>query len=367
MGDNYYIGLMSGTSFDGIDAVLVNFANNTLNIIENHSLPYPDDLKTALFNISRPNELYSLEDLYRLDAKLGALYARTVLALIAKTEIKSQHICAIGSHGQTIRHFPNEKPGFTVQIGDPNIIAAETGITTVADFRRADIARGGQGAPLGPAFHDFLFRDQHENRAVLNIGGFANITLLPASGAVTGFDTGPGNSLLDAWAMLHLHQPYDAQGAWANSGKIHADLLAALLSHPYFAKQPPKSTGRDEFNLSWLSNVLSHFNPIPPEDVQATLTELTAVSITQEIVAEELQALYICGGGANNTYLVSRIAHHLPSVLVTSTEALGLHPQHTEAALMAWLAYCTMNKRPIHLEGITGSKTPAILGGVYFA
>jgi anhydro-N-acetylmuramic acid kinase len=365
MSDHYYIGVMSGTSFDGVDTVMVDFKDSAINIIAHHSTPFSSHTREKLLAIADPTIAHSLQDVYALDTQLGYLYAESVSALIAQSKIKHNQIKAIGSHGQTIRHFPNQNPGFTVQIGDPNIIAAQTGITTVADFRRRDIAHGGQGAPLAPAFHHHFFHSPAENRAVLNIGGFANITLLPKQGKTSGFDTGPGNCFIDAWALRHLHQPYDNKGQWAASGKIHADLLNRLLSHPFFDQKPPKSTGRDEFNAHWLTNMLADYSSLSPEDIQATLTELTAVSIARWIT--DVNAVYVCGGGAYNDYLLSRLATHLPGVSVQTTQAWGLDPQLVESCLMAWLASRTLNKQPIDLGHITGSKEPVILGGVYFA
>jgi anhydro-N-acetylmuramic acid kinase len=365
MENNYYIGVMSGTSFDGIDTVAVNFNDDQINIIAHHSVPFSSQMREKLLIIADPEISHRIQDVYALDAQLGHLYAETILALITNSKIQSSQIKAIGSHGQTIRHFPNQNPGFTVQIGDPNIIAAQTGITTVADFRRRDIAHGGQGAPLAPAFHHHFFHSSQENRAVLNIGGFANVTLLPASGKVIGFDTGPGNCFIDAWVSRHLHQSYDDKGKWAASGNINQDLLNRLLSHPFFDQKPPKSTGRDDFNIHWLNNMLADYQHLSPEDIQATLTELTAVSIARCI--KDLNAVYVCGGGAYNDYLLSRLATHLPGVSVQTTQALGLDPQLVESCLMAWLASRTLNKQPIDLSQITGSKEPVILGGVYFA
>lgn len=366
MDANYYIGVMSGTSFDGIDTVAVAFDDHQLKIIAHHSASFPKTVTQSLIALADPQIAHRLQDVYALDAQLGHLYAQTIQDLLAQSQLKKQSIEAIGCHGQTIRHFPNETPGFTVQIGDPNIIAAHTGITTVADFRRRDIAHGGQGAPLAPAFHHHFFHTPNENRAVLNIGGFANITLLPASGKISGYDTGPGNCFLDAFAQTHLKQAFDDGGSWAATGKVDERLLQTLLSHPFFAKKPPKSTGRDEFNIAWLNNILANFPQLSPENIQATLTELTARSIADQIVNKNINTLYVCGGGAFNDYLLSRIAAHLPSTEVKTTQALGIDPQLVEPCLMAWLAQRTICKQPIDLQDITGSKQPMLLGGVYY-
>ncbi len=366
MDNNYYIGVMSGTSFDGIDTVVARFQENKLEIIAQHSAPFSEEVRQKLHILSDPLVPHHLESLYALDVQLGHLYASAIQALLSHANLSKNQIQAIGCHGQTIRHFPDQIPAFTAQMGDPNIVAAQTGITTVADFRRRDIAHGGQGAPLAPAFHQYFFHSPDENRAVVNIGGFANVTLLPSSGKVLGFDTGPGNCLLDAQAQHYLHQPFDKDGAWAASGRVNQPLLNALLSHPYFSRPSPKSTGRDEFNFPWLSNILADFPALSPEDIQATVCEQTAVSIASAIRPHAVKSVYLCGGGAQNLHLVSRIASHLPEATIQTTEALGVPPQLVESCLMAWLAQSTMNKRLIDLRDITGSRQPLILGAVYY-
>lgn len=365
--DDNYIGIMSGTSFDGIDAVIVNFNDGQLNIIAQHHHPYSQEIRQSLLSFSSPDKTHRLNDIYSLDAKLGYLYAQTVNELLSQSAFNSANIKAIGCHGQTICHAPNAKPAYTIQMGDPNILAAQTAITTVADFRRRDIAHGGQGAPLAPAFHRYFFHSPDENRAVVNIGGFANITLLPASGTVTGFDTGPGNCFIDANIQKHRNIAFDKYGEWASTGVVHEGLLSRLLMHPFFAKLPPKSTGRDEFHLSWLNKTLADYPNLLPKDIQATITELTAVSIADAITNQDISRVYLCGGGALNQYLLSRIASRLPSVEVKTTQTLGINPQLIEPCLMAWLARHTVNKQPIDLSEITGSSKPAMLGGVYYA
>lgn len=364
MASDYYIGIMSGTSFDGIDTVIVSFNEGLIQLHGYHGLPFPAHIREDLLKLADPKVPHKLDEVYSLDTQLGHLYAQTVQELLTKYSIDKASIRAIGSHGQTIRHNPNQPPVYSVQIGDPNVIAAQTGITTIADFRRRDQALGGQGAPLAPAFHREFFYSADENRAVVNIGGFANVTLLPSQGKILGFDTGPGNCFIDYWASKHLHQPYDKDGAWAASGQIHGPLLSALLTHPYFTKTAPKSTGRDEFHLGWLHNILAGFSSLEPEDVQATLTELSAVSIAQSL--SKVDAVYLCGGGAYNHYLKNRLAHHLPQIKISTTQSLGIDPQLTEATLMAWLAQRTLNQQPIDLREITGSSIPMILGGVYY-
>ena len=365
-----YIGIMSGTSFDGIDAVLIDFTGDLPNTIGNYSLAMPTNIHDSLQQIAQTTQPHLLDNLYTLDAALGELYSQAVEHLLKQTSTRSEDVVAIGCHGQTIRHFPNATPPWTVQIGDPNIIAAKTGITTVADFRRRDLAHGGQGAPFAPIFHHAFMQSSDETRAVLNIGGFSNIAMLPTTGKVTGFDVGPGNILMDAWMQTQQNKPFDDKGAYAASGTLNKNLLARLLQHPFFAESPPKSTGRDDFNFDWLQGILQGCQEdIKPEDVQATLAELTAFTVAGAIekYQPETKTLYICGGGANNDYLLSRIDALLPRVNVQTTEALGIHPQLSEAALMAWLAKQTMERKPVDLRDITGSSQPSILGGVYYA
>lgn len=365
-----YIGIMSGTSFDGIDAVLVDFSGDTPKTLGDISIAMPEATQAALHSISQTQASHPLNNLYTLDTQLGQLYSDAVQKLLKETNTNAADVTAIGCHGQTIRHFPNATPAFTVQIGDPNIVAAKTGITTVADFRRRDLAFGGQGAPLAPLFHHAFMLSPDENRAVLNIGGFANISLLPKTGKVTGFDTGPGNVLMDVWMQSQQNKNFDDKGQYAASGTVNKNLLSRLLQHPFFALKPPKSTGRDDFNLDWLQSILQGCpETIKSEDVQATLAELTAFTIAQAIQDNQpdTEKLFICGGGANNDDLLSRIQEHLPNVSVRTTQALGIHPQLTEASLMAWLAKQTIERKPVDLRNITGSTQPSILGGVYYA
>ncbi len=364
-----YIGIMSGTSFDGIDAVLIDFSNDPPKTLGHVSITMPNDIQATLHQLSLTQQPHLLNHLYTMDAQLGQLYSDAVQLLLKKTNTLASDVTAIGSHGQTIRHLPNATPPWTVQIGDPNIIAAKTGITTVADFRRRDVAHGGQGAPFAPVFHHAFMQSPNENRAVVNIGGFANITLLPKSGKVIGFDTGPGNALMDIWMQTQQHKPYDDKGSYAASGTVNKHLLARLLQHPYFAKTPPKSTGRDDFNLDWLQSILQQSGTdIKPSDVQATLSELTALTIADAILQQQAftEKLFICGGGAHNDDLLERIQRHLPNTSVQTTSALGIHPQLSEAFLMAWLAKQTIERKPVDLRNITGSTQPCILGGVYY-
>jgi anhydro-N-acetylmuramic acid kinase len=299
---------------------------------------------------------------------LGFLYTETVEALLRKANVDRRSIVAIGNHGQTIRHRPRLGPGssFTLQIGDSHYLAHSTGICVVADFRARDICVGGQGAPLVPGFHRAVFADELTNRSVLNIGGMANLTYLPAEGSCTGFDTGPGNGLMDAWIAHHLQQPFDADGNWAATGALNNDLLVMMLEHPFFALPPPKSTGKEEFTFSWLTDLLDRLPPIPAQDVQRTLLELTAVSISSAISqhCSETEELYICGGGVNNRFLWQRLKHLVPARLY-STESLGVAPQWVEAMAFAWLAKRCLDGLPGNLASVTGANQEVVLGAIY--
>lgn len=365
---SHYIGLMSGTSMDAIDAVLVSFDAEKAAIIATTSTPITPDMKNKIRMLCHDKTI-SLQLLGETDTALGHLFADTCLQLLDKTRIKTSDITAIGSHGQTIYHHPHGAHPFTLQIADANVIAAKTNITTVADFRRRDMALGGQGAPLVPAFHAYLFG--RKNDCVLNVGGIANVTYLPIdlTQNIIGFDTGPGNTLLDAWHEMHCKKSYDAQGAWARSGKLNMELLQLCLSDPYFSKPFPKSTGREYFNLEWLAEKLNQFGKtIAPEDIQNTLTELTAKSIADAIqkLPSEKSTLWLCGGGAFNTYLVERLQVHCPTLKIQSTETMGISPQWIEAAAFAWLAKQTIEKKPGNCVNVTGARKETILGGVYY-
>ncbi len=374
MTTEYYIGLMSGTSADGIDAVLADFSAPTPSIKATHYQAYPVKLQQAVLALCENEATLSLQQLGELDQILGQYYAHTVQALLAKTEIDPKQIHAIGNHGQTLRHQPNHATPFTMQCGDPNVIAADTGITTVADFRRRDLALGGQGAPLVPLFHHALFYTPTEDRVIVNIGGQANVTFLPQDANSTtdtpllAFDTGPGNALMDAWIAEHLQQPFDKGGAWAASGKVYEALLADLLSHPYFQQHSPKSCGREQFNLTWLQQHLDAHASLPPEDVQATLLALSAQSIAQPILDAALAKgrVLVCGGGAYNTTLLAELQKLLPDFTVDTTDAVGVAPDTLEALAFAWLARETLNGRPGSHPSVTGARSPAILGGVYY-
>lgn len=354
-----YIGLMSGTSLDGIDVALVELSGAQPKMIASLYQEYSPSMRQEIETLCQPGQ-DEINRLGHLDAKLGRLYGKTINILLKNNAIKSDAIIAIGSHGQTVRHHPTQL--FTLQIGDPNIIAAETGITTIADFRRRDLAYGGQGAPLVPAFHKTIFHNNKFNRIIVNIGGMANITLLPAEGEVSGYDTGPGNVLLNMWATEHLKRPYDENGDWAAQGKVNVVLLKKLLSDPYFKLAPPKSTGREYFNLTWLQNYLSE--PISPIDIQATLIELTACSILNAIELTEGEIL-ICGGGVKNKFLLERLKALGKNFTIDSTAKYHVDPNWVEAIAFAWLAKQTLNRMPGNLPSVTGANRATILGAIY--
>ena len=363
----YYIGLMSGTSADAIDAVVIELADAPrFRLVATHSLPMPDAIRAEIERIVTA-ENPDLESAAVLDITLGQHFVEAACAVCVQGGLSRSQIRAIGSHGQTIRHRPRHQPPYTLQIGNPAVIAEHTGITTVADFRSRDIAAGGEGAPLVPAFHHWLFADATEHRAVLNLGGIANLTLLPPDGAVGGFDTGPGNTLLDQWIASHkINVRYDAQGRWAASGRVQPWLLDTLLADPYFSRPPPKSTGREHFNLAWLRHAIGGHS-IRPEDVQATLVELTAESIARALVswAPATTRVYVCGGGRNNPTLMRRLAHAWRGHW-GGTEELGLDGAWVEASAFAWLAAQTLARRPGNVPAVTGARRPVVLGAVYW-
>jgi anhydro-N-acetylmuramic acid kinase len=361
-----YVGLMSGTSLDGVDAVLAEIgAGGEISLLRTHYQPYPDSLRAQLLALHTPqlNEIH-LSACVAND--LARLYSKTVHALL--NEIAADTVRAIGCHGQTLRHRPAD--GYTLQIGNAALLAELTGITVVADFRSRDIAAGGQGAPLVPAFHAQALRHPHIHRVIANIGGIANITDLPVNGTVHGWDTGPGNMLLDAWITRHNGTHYDSDGAWATSGSVHSGLLEALAKHDYLQLPPPKSAGREQFNLEWLDSELAHLDcAIDPADVQATLLEFTAISLCDAVRREcaGVQALYVCGGGAHNSALMQRISARLPNVRVATTTELGIDPDWVEALAFAWLARQTLHHEPGNLPSVTGAQGPRILGAIYSA
>lgn len=361
-----FIGLMSGTSMDGIDAALVDFSANRVQLVATHSHAYSRTLQQQLeLAIGLEDPLGS--DLSALDAAVGEAFAAAANALLAHAGVDAATITAIGSHGQTIRHEPAAPEPYSLQIGNPETIAALTGIDVVADFRRADIAVGGQGAPLVPAFHQAIFAHPHEHRVILNIGGIANITILPAAAhhTVTGFDTGPGNTLMDVWARRELAVTMDVDGRWAAGGNVDEPLLAALLRDPYFIARPPKSTGREYFNLEWL---LQHMDAgqLAAEDVQATLCEFTARSVADAIRLHSSSAtrLLVCGGGVHNVQLMQRLAANLPALAVESTARHGIDPDWVEAVAFAWLAQQALAGKPGNIPTVTGARRAVPLGRI---
>ena len=364
-----YAGLMSGTSLDGVDMALVDFTDFPPRLLYGKTTPYPVALRDRLAQLCQ-SQTTTLDQLYRLDAELGEIYAQVVNEGLTNAGIDAGEVAAIACHGQTIRHSPDSDPAYTVQIGDPNRIAVRTGITTVADLRGKDIALGGQGAPLAPGFHRFLFRSETEDRAVINIGGIGNVTWLPADShaPILGFDTGPGNTLLDYWVKHHCDRSWDDAGNWARSGDIDPVLLQRMLDdEPYFRQAPPKSTGTEYFNPGWLERFVDGTED--PARVQATLAELTAITIADAV--RSLPALpaacYLCGGGAHNTYLRERLANALPECAISTTAELGLDADFVEACAFAWMARERINLRSANCTDVTHAHRAAVLGAVYAA
>lgn len=358
-----YIGLMSGTSLDGIDAVLADLSGDGLPRLAGHhhdSFPAPLRAEVAALNRSGDDELNRASQAAN---ELARCYARSVASLLKTAGIDAGAVEAIGCHGQTVRHQP--AAGYTIQLNNSALLVELTGITVVGDFRSRDVAAGGEGAPLVPAFHAAIFADPAIHRVVVNIGGIANVTNLPPGGTVTGFDCGPGNLLLDAWTQKHLKQPFDRGGEWAGSGKPVAGLLARLVSDEFFRLRPPKSTGREKFNLDWLAGFLSGTERAA--DVQATLVELTARGIAESIgnFCPGAQAVYVCGGGARNGTLVNALRSLLAPREVAATDVLGIDAEHVEALAFAWLARQTLRGAPGNLPAVTGAKGARILGAIY--
>lgn len=362
--EHYYVGLISGTSVDGVDAVVLGESANTLTLIATHAAPYPQALRDAILSLAQPG-IGEIDRLGQADYAIADCFAQAALQVIEKAGLTPADITAIGSHGQTVRHRPDLARPFTLQIGDPNRIAEVTGITTVADFRRRDMAAGGQGAPLVPAFHQAAFDLGNAKTAVVNIGGIANITLLHPQGEVRGFDSGPGNTLMDDWSRQHRGQAFDEGGDWARQGAVDETLLERLLDDPYFARSAPKSTGPEYFSPQWLMQHLEGFAPFEPADVQRTLLELTARTISAAWVNEPLAQIAVCGGGAHNTLLMERLASLNAPAQVLTTETLGIHPDWVEAAAFAWLAYRTLNQLSGNEPSVTGAAGYRVLGAIY--
>lgn len=378
LADRYYIGMMSGTSLDALDAVLCDFDGDTPKIIATHSKPFCNKLRGILLALCTPNGTASLAvgefdrfselDFWGLASRLyGEFASEIVNELLAKTELTADDITAIGCHGQTVRHRPEWR--FSLQLLDPNILAERTGIAVVSDFRRRDMAVGGQGAPLVPAFHQAIFEQgeaaNDSQTVILNLGGIANITVLGDD--VTGYDTGVANLLMDGWIYRHQRVSYDKHGDWAKSGVVDFALLDKLMTHPFLAQSTPKSTGREAFNMAWLDEILIDFD-ITPVDVQATLCEFTALSASREIAkfAKTHNTLYVCGGGAYNAHLLTRLGYHLPTFTIHTTDKVGINPTWVEAVAFAWLARQNMLMQTGNLPAVTGAEKGVVLGVVCF-
>jgi anhydro-N-acetylmuramic acid kinase len=363
-----YLGLISGTSADGIDAALVRFEDNTPQLVDALAHPWPDELRARILAVAQDEARLDLDAYGRLDVAIGQCFADAAQQLLQRNAAHALSVRAIGSHGQTLRHRPAGEFPFTLQVGDPAVIAERCGIDVVADFRRADVAAGGQGAPLLPAVHAMLLGRADGIRVVLNLGGIANITVLDPSGKVFGFDTGPANGLMDAWHLRHRGAAYDANGAFAASGRVDATLLAALLADPYFALPAPKSTGREHFHLAWLE-AHGGVAALSPADVQATLLELSARSIADAIEQHAPAAVDVlaCGGGVHNDVLMRRLGELLGTRTVASTAVYGIDPDYLEATAFAWLARQRLLGLPGNLPAVTGARGPRVLGAVYAA
>ncbi len=363
-----FIGLMSGTSLDGADGVLVDFASATLQVLAHHHAPFDAPLRAQLLalNQSGPDELH--RSALAANA-LSRLYAQVIQSLLTEGRIQATQVRAIGAHGQTVRHQPglHDGTGYSLQIQNPSLLAELSGIAVVADWRSRDIAAGGQGAPLVPAFHQAVFGQAGQDLAVLNVGGIANLSALSAQGDAMGFDCGPGNVLMDLWCQRHTGQAYDDAGHWAASGQVQSDLLSRWMQEPFFHRAPPKSTGRDLFHAQWLDKHLAAGPTLPPHDVQASLCALTAESIALAVSkhAPHSSRLMVCGGGAHNQCLMGMLQARLPQLVVVSTDTAGLPPSQVEAAAFAWLARQTCLGLPGNLPKATGAKGARVLGGIY--
>jgi anhydro-N-acetylmuramic acid kinase len=365
---DFYIGLMSGTSLDGVDGVLADFSPRTPHVIAHASAAFPSALRSELLalNASGPDELHRA---WLAGNGLMQVYAQVVRELLAQAPVDAEAIQAVGAHGQTVRHRPRQfdGTGYTIQLAQPALLAELTGIDVVADFRSRDVAAGGQGAPLAPFFHRAMFARPGETVGVLNIGGISNLSLLRADGSLLGFDCGPGNALMDFWCARHTGAAFDDDGRWGANGQVIQALLATLLTEPYFSQSPPKSTGRDLFNEPWLAHHLASFGTAAPVDVQATLVELTAACCSADVRRHEptLGRLIVCGGGALNGALMRRLAARLPGTAVESSAAAGLPPLQVEAMAFAWLARKAVRREKLDLTSTTGAQGARVLGAVW--
>lgn len=366
--DGLYLGLISGTSADGIDAALVRFTDTRPALVAGLVHPWEENLRRRILAVAQDEERLDLDGYGQLDVAVGRAFADAALAVMAKAGVGAGEVRAIGSHGQTIRHRPDGEYPFTLQIGDPSVIAERTRVDTVADFRRPDVAAGGQGAPLVPAFHATVLRPDQGARVVLNLGGIANVTRLTPEGGVTGFDTGPANGLMDAWCLRHKGEAFDRDGLFAASGTVDPDLLAELLDDAYFILPPPKSTGREHFHLAWL-DAHPRVAELAPEDVQATLMALSAVSITDAVRRHAADAIDVvaCGGGVHNAALMHAIESRLEGRTLHGSGTFGIDPDFMEAMGFAWLAFRRLRGEPGNLPAVTGARGARLLGALYAA
>lgn len=366
-----FFGVMTGTSADAIDVVLASIQESDFKPIDSQSLEL-SEIKQDIKSLCSPgpNELFRA---HSLGVLLSQMTAKLVNEILARNNIKPFEVSAIGFHGQTVRHHPDANPPFSIQIGCASTLAHLTKIKTITNFRMADIAAGGQGAPLVPAFHKHVFQSDNEERLIINIGGIANITLLPSNPnqKIIGFDTGPGNALLDEWVYLNLEKEFDENGDWAKSGKVIPDLLTKMMNDKYIQKEIPKSTGKEYFNLSWLESLLGQSSGYKTEDIQRTLLEFTCTSLSKSIDTIKISNsisnpfIYLCGGGINNSFLIDRLSELNPHTTFNSTSKLGIHPQQVEASAFAWLASRTNSGMPGNLMSATGASEDKILGGIY--
>lgn len=360
-----YVGAISGTSVDGLDLALLRI-ETVPTIVDCTTVAFPDNLRNELQSLAIPgtNEIFRMGHAH---ARLGRFIGNSIISYLSRLGVQEKEVTAIGSHGQTIRHHPDERPPFSIQIGDGSAIAETTSITTVCDFRSRDLASGGVGAPLVPIFHQALFRTPNQSTVVLNIGGISNITIVSdgVRSPLKGYDTGPGNSLLDAWIQHHQNLPYDVDGSWSSTGTVNDDLLQNMLSHPYFARKPPKSTGKELFNLEFILKHLKSFSDLDAADVQATLNELTCQSVAREIVPLDADVLILCGGGRLNPHLVSRLKKLLRSTEVLLAEDMGVDGDGIEAATFAYLAWCLLEGKAGNVPEVTAATGPRLLGSIY--
>ena len=356
-----YIGVMSGTSLDGVDIVLCKVKNDSLELIHSSSYKFNKNLKKDI--LKTINLKTSLKSIGEIDTSLGLMYSKQINKFLITHNIKAKNIKAIGLHGQTLWHEPNTKFAFSMQLANAGLVNVKTNIAVVSDFRQKDVALGGQGAPLTPAFHKYIFKNLAKKVGVLNIGGMANISII--SKKLQGYDTGCGNVLMDLWIYKNHNKAYDKDGAWAKSGSVNKKLLKSFLDEEFFSKPAPKSTGRELFNMAWLDKKLQDFKNLNSADIQATLLELTALSIANEVKKITINTLVVCGGGLKNKQLMSRIKYHLKKLKVVSSDACGVSSVYMEAMAFAWLAYKRINKQKVDLKTVTGAKKNTILGCIY--